>query len=78
VSGLRVTVAEVTEETPLIRTLRLVREDGADFTPYQAGAHIDARQAVLQQLRGHSLLPYFQIEGIFRRRRRKASRLRPS
>ena len=40
-SGLRVTVAEVTDETPAIRTLRLVREDGADFTPYQAGAHID-------------------------------------
>ncbi|MFI0448838.1 PDR/VanB family oxidoreductase [Actinomadura sp. 6N118] len=36
-----VRVAEVTQETPEIRTLRLVREDGAPFTPYPAGAHID-------------------------------------
>ncbi|WP_411153041.1 PDR/VanB family oxidoreductase [Streptomyces sp. A30] len=39
--SLLVRVAEVTEETPEIRTLRLVREDGAPFTPYEAGAHID-------------------------------------
>ncbi|MFC4464587.1 PDR/VanB family oxidoreductase [Streptomyces xiangluensis] len=36
-----VRVAEVAEETPEIRALRLVREDGAPFTPYEAGAHID-------------------------------------
>ena len=39
--SLLVRVAEVTSETPEIRTLRLVREDGANFTPYRAGAHID-------------------------------------
>ncbi|GGS23503.1 ferredoxin:oxidoreductase FAD/NAD(P)-binding subunit [Streptomyces humidus] len=39
--SLVVRVAEVTEETPQIRALRLVREDGAPFTPYEAGAHID-------------------------------------
>lgn len=39
--SLVVRVAEVTEETPEIRTLRLVREDGVPFTPYEAGAHID-------------------------------------
>ncbi|PJJ45178.1 vanillate O-demethylase ferredoxin subunit [Glutamicibacter mysorens] len=39
--SLRVRVEEVTEEGPGIRSLRLVREDGKDFTPYQAGAHID-------------------------------------
>ncbi|KAK1178753.1 PDR/VanB family oxidoreductase [Streptomyces sp. NBS 14/10] len=39
--SLVVRVAEVTEETPEIRTLRLVREGGAPFTPYEAGAHID-------------------------------------
>lgn len=38
---LQVQVAEVVSETPAIRTLRLVREDGAQFTPYDAGAHID-------------------------------------
>ncbi|MFC8419866.1 PDR/VanB family oxidoreductase [Streptomyces sp. NPDC057236] len=36
-----VRVAEIITETPRIRTLRLVREDGAPFTPYQAGAHVD-------------------------------------
>ncbi|MEV0634806.1 PDR/VanB family oxidoreductase [Streptomyces sp. NPDC050619] len=36
-----VRIAEVARETPEIRTLRLVREDGEPFTPYQAGAHID-------------------------------------
>lgn len=36
-----VRVAEVVEETPAIRTLRLVHEDGRPFTPFQAGAHID-------------------------------------
>ncbi|MFT4220434.1 MAG: PDR/VanB family oxidoreductase [Microbacterium sp.] len=29
------------DETPLIRTLRLVREDGRPFTPFLAGAHMD-------------------------------------
>lgn len=38
---LQVQVAEVISETPDIRTLRLVREDGAQFTAYAAGAHID-------------------------------------
>ncbi|MBZ6083693.1 PDR/VanB family oxidoreductase [Streptomyces olivaceus] len=28
-------------QTPEIRALRLVREDGAPFTPYRAGAHVD-------------------------------------
>ncbi|MBB3084411.1 PDR/VanB family oxidoreductase [Geodermatophilus sabuli] len=38
-----VRVAEITEETPSIRTLRLVRLDGNSFTPgvYKAGAHVD-------------------------------------
>ena len=38
-----VTVAEIIEETPAIRTLRLVRLDGNPFTPgvYKAGAHVD-------------------------------------
>lgn len=36
-----VRVAEVVEETPDIRTLRLTREDGAPFVRYEAGAHID-------------------------------------
>jgi ferredoxin-NADP reductase len=39
--SLLVRVAEVTSETPEVRSLRLVREDGARFTPYEAGAHID-------------------------------------
>lgn len=39
--SLRVQVAEVVAETPEIRTLRLVREDGSPFSRYQAGAHID-------------------------------------
>lgn len=39
--SLLVRVAEVAFETPEVRTLRLVREDGANFTPYKAGAHID-------------------------------------
>ncbi|MER5748865.1 PDR/VanB family oxidoreductase [Streptomyces sp. NPDC002088] len=39
--SLGVRVAEVTEVTPQIRTLRLIREDGAAFAPYEAGAHID-------------------------------------
>lgn len=35
-------VAEVTEETPLIRTLRLVRDDGQPFkVRFEAGAHMD-------------------------------------
>lgn len=37
----QVRVADVTEETPFIRTLRLVRADGDPFEPYEAGAHID-------------------------------------
>jgi len=36
-----VRVAAVTDETPAVRSLRLVREDGAPFEPYRAGAHID-------------------------------------
>ncbi|GAA2334247.1 PDR/VanB family oxidoreductase [Streptomyces violaceusniger] len=39
--SLLVRVAEVTDETHQIRTLRLIREDGAPFGPYEAGAHID-------------------------------------
>ncbi|MGW0038416.1 PDR/VanB family oxidoreductase [Gordonia sp. NPDC003376] len=34
-------VADVVSETDSIRTLRLVRPDGASFTPYEAGAHVD-------------------------------------
>lgn len=37
----KVTVAEIVSETPSIRSLRLVREDGAPLGPYRAGAHID-------------------------------------
>ena len=36
-----VRVAQVTEETEDIRTLRLEKLDGSPFTPFQAGAHID-------------------------------------
>ncbi|WP_448616504.1 PDR/VanB family oxidoreductase [Modestobacter sp. URMC 112] len=38
-----VRVDEIVEETPAIRTLRLVRLDGNPFTPgvYKAGAHVD-------------------------------------
>ncbi|MFD5824183.1 PDR/VanB family oxidoreductase [Lentzea sp. NPDC060358] len=36
-----VRVADVTEETPFIRTLRLVRVDGFPFDPHEAGAHVD-------------------------------------
>ncbi|GAB3473452.1 PDR/VanB family oxidoreductase [Nocardiopsis coralliicola] len=36
-----VRVAEVVAETPSIRTLRLEKADGAHFTPFEAGAHID-------------------------------------
>jgi ferredoxin-NADP reductase len=36
-----VRVAEVAEETPDIRTLRLVSSDGEPLGPYEAGAHID-------------------------------------
>lgn len=40
-NGVVVRVAEVTEETPIIRTLRLMHEDGRAFTPFEAGAHVD-------------------------------------
>lgn len=40
-NGVVVVVAEVTEETPVIRTLRLVHEDGRPFTRFEAGAHMD-------------------------------------
>ncbi|MFJ3776302.1 PDR/VanB family oxidoreductase [Streptomyces sp. NPDC090075] len=36
-----VRVAEAIAETPDIRALRLVRDDGHPFAPYQAGAHVD-------------------------------------
>jgi len=36
-----VRIAEIVEETRDIRTLRLERLDGAPFTPFAAGAHID-------------------------------------
>jgi ferredoxin-NADP reductase len=38
-----VEVSEIVEETPAIRSLRLVRVDGNPFTPgvYKAGAHVD-------------------------------------
>ncbi|WP_188190438.1 PDR/VanB family oxidoreductase [Nonomuraea sp. SYSU D8015] len=34
-------VVEIVDETPDIRALRLVRQDGQRLKPYQAGAHID-------------------------------------
>lgn len=34
-------IDEVVEETRDVRVLRLVREDGSPFRPYEAGAHID-------------------------------------
>ncbi|WP_040167368.1 PDR/VanB family oxidoreductase [Microbacterium gorillae] len=41
-SGLPVRVTEVIEETPQIRTLRLVRDDGLPFQKrWEAGAHVD-------------------------------------
>ncbi|BAH50817.1 PDR/VanB family oxidoreductase [Rhodococcus opacus] len=36
-----VTVAEIVDETPDIKSFRLVRTDGSPFEPYPAGAHID-------------------------------------
>lgn len=36
-----VRVAEIVEETATIRSLRLEKLDGAPFTPFRAGAHID-------------------------------------
>lgn len=41
--SVEVRVREVTEETPDIRALRLVRADGAAFPAYPAGAHIDVK-----------------------------------
>ncbi|MFQ6225726.1 PDR/VanB family oxidoreductase [Nocardia sp. NPDC002869] len=40
-TDIKVVVAEIVTETPSIRSLRLVREDGAPLGPYRAGAHID-------------------------------------
>ncbi|TDD44217.1 PDR/VanB family oxidoreductase [Saccharopolyspora elongata] len=40
-TNILVRVAEITEETAEIRTLRLVRDDGEPLGPYEAGAHID-------------------------------------
>jgi ferredoxin-NADP reductase len=37
----RVRVAEIVDETPTIRSFRLVRCDGGPLAPYSAGAHID-------------------------------------
>jgi ferredoxin-NADP reductase len=37
----KVTVAEIVEETPAIKTFRLVRTDGRPFDPYVPGAHVD-------------------------------------
>lgn len=42
-TDIKVRVAEIGAETPDIRTLRLVREDGDPLGPYVAGAHIDVR-----------------------------------
>ncbi|MET8800364.1 PDR/VanB family oxidoreductase [Nocardia sp. NPDC004568] len=40
-TDIKVVVAEIVTETPAVRSLRLVREDGAPLGPYRAGAHID-------------------------------------
>ncbi|MET0821057.1 MAG: PDR/VanB family oxidoreductase [Aeromicrobium sp.] len=40
-SSITTRVTEVVDETPSIRSLRLVREDGRPLGPYAAGAHID-------------------------------------
>jgi len=40
-AGVVVRVAEIVSETPSVRTLRLVHEDGRPFGPFAAGAHID-------------------------------------
>lgn len=40
-TGVVVRVAEIVSETPSIRALRLVHEDGRPFGPFAAGAHID-------------------------------------
>ncbi|MEU4841391.1 PDR/VanB family oxidoreductase [Nocardia testacea] len=40
-TDIKVVVAEIGAETTDIRSLRLVREDGAPLGPYRAGAHID-------------------------------------
>jgi ferredoxin-NADP reductase len=36
-----VRVIEVVQESDLVRSLRLIREDGAPLGPYRAGAHVD-------------------------------------
>lgn len=40
-TSIKVRVDEIIEETPQIRSLRLVRPDGEPLGPYPAGAHID-------------------------------------
>lgn len=40
-SSVKVVVSQVVDETPSIRSLRLVRDGGGALGPYQAGAHID-------------------------------------
>ncbi|MGW0002642.1 PDR/VanB family oxidoreductase [Nocardia grenadensis] len=40
-TDIKVVVADIVAETPSIRALRLVREDGAPLGPYRAGAHVD-------------------------------------
>lgn len=40
-ADVEVVVAEIVNETPSIRSLRLVRADGVPLGPYRAGAHID-------------------------------------
>ncbi|MDQ0282236.1 PDR/VanB family oxidoreductase [Rhodococcoides fascians] len=40
-SSVKVVVAQIVDETPNIRSLRLVRDGGGALGPYQAGAHID-------------------------------------
>ncbi|MCZ4519150.1 PDR/VanB family oxidoreductase [Rhodococcus ruber] len=40
-SSVKVVVSHIVNETPSIRSLRLVRDGGGALGPYQAGAHID-------------------------------------
>ncbi|TFI42535.1 oxidoreductase [Rhodococcus sp. 1R11] len=40
-TSVKVVVAQIVDETPSIRSLRLVRDGGGTLGPYQAGAHVD-------------------------------------
>ncbi|WP_206487835.1 PDR/VanB family oxidoreductase [Rhodococcus sp. KRD162] len=42
-SSVKVVVSQIVDETPSVRSLRLVRDGGGTLGPYEAGAHIDVK-----------------------------------